>query len=64
VPTMNPDGFANIKRQNDNGKDLNQNFPNFMDLGKKVSDLKVNFCLVLKNVLNSTLSLYLVTTKI
>jgi hypothetical protein len=40
---MNPDGFANIKRQNDNGKDLNQNFPTFLDLGKKVSDLKVNF---------------------
>lgn len=31
VPTMNPDGFAAHRRHNNNGKDLNRNFPDHFD---------------------------------
>ena len=27
IPTMNPDGFAAMRRENSNGVDLNRNFP-------------------------------------
>ena len=38
---MNPDGFAAISRRNANGKDLNRNFPTYLDVGKSEKDLKV-----------------------
>ena len=38
---MNPDGFAAISRPNANGKDLNRNFPTYLDVGKSEKDLKV-----------------------
>jgi len=40
VPTMNPDGFEAVKRENNNGKDLNRDFPNWKDIGKSVDELK------------------------
>ncbi len=41
IPTMNPDGFAAVSRQNGNGKDLNQNFPTYKHIGKSAAGLKV-----------------------
>lgn len=40
VPTMNPDGFEEEKRENNNGKDLNRNFPSWEQIGETADQLK------------------------